>query len=213
MLKNKNINTNKKEKFKMTKIIAILLTLALALGFTACGKTERNSEKEETTTRKTRIDTTVDAFEEPTTEKTPEATTETTTEKAEEPTETITIMPEITTEAIDDNYFFNDENNIIEANNISIRPRCVYWDNGYLVAECFVINGYSYPITEINVEELYIYNNSGLIAAASFGIINNVVLQPNEHVVWTFKFAPNTIYMQNADLSELNLKYSCGYVY
>lgn len=193
----------------MKKIIAILLTLALALSFAACGTTKEKTEKEEKTTRTTRVETTTKAFEEPTTEKAPE----TTTEKVEDTTEATTVMPEITTETIDDNYFFNDENNIVEENNISIRPRYVYWDNGYLVAECYVINGYSYPITEINVEELYVYNNSGLIAAASFGIMNNVVLQPNEHVIWTFRFAPDTIFMQGADLSELSFKYTCGYVY
>lgn len=191
----------------MKKIIAILMTIALTLSFAACGKTEDKPEREEQTTKNSVVEsaiaTTSKEEVESTTEKAEDKETAT---KEEKPTETIT-------EATVENYFYNPENNIIEENNLSIRPYRVYWDNGYLVAECFVINGYDYAITQINVEELNFSNHSGLIASGNFGIIENVTLQPNEHVIWTFKFAPDCVYMPNADLSYLSCSYSCSYNY
>ncbi len=123
----------------------------------------------------------------------------------------VTVAP--TTEAEKNNVFFNANNNIVQKNCISIRPRYVYWENGYLVAECFVINGYDYAVSQINVKNLSFSNSRGLIASAGFGTIGNVTLQPNAHVVWTFKFAPNTISQTNADLSSLTSNVQCSYVY
>jgi SLAP domain-containing protein len=196
----------------MKKIIAIVLTLTFALSFAACGKTEKKTETE-TTTRKI-VETSTEEKTETLTEEKEEVTTEEKVEIIKDKQEISVEKPiDITAEVADENYFFNENNNIIEENNISIRPRYVYWENGYLVAECFVINGFDYTITQIEVDSFSISNHSGLIASASFGMINNVTLQPNEHVIWTFKYAPNAVFMSGANLGSLTCNFSCSYVY
>ena len=107
-----------------------------------------------------------------------------------------------------DNYFFNENNNGIDINAISIKPRYVYWENGQLVAECFVINGFPHTVGNINVKALEIYNESGLIASGGFGELQGLVLSSGYHGVWKFVFSADCVATPNAALQTLTLQYN-----
>lgn len=99
-------------------------------------------------------------------------------------------------------------------NSVHLQPRLVYWDNGTLVAECVLTNGFvSNPVCNLYVKEITISNNDGVIAAASFGALKDVAINAYGSIVWTFKFGPDCVYIQNADLSTLKTVYNVTYSY
>lgn len=109
-----------------------------------------------------------------------------------------------------ENIFFNENNNYYDANAVSIKPRYVYWEDGKLIAECFVINGFNYSVFNINVKSLSFNNGSVDIASASFGTMNDIVLAPYTHVIWRFEFPADCVSNYGADLSTLNCVYKVG---
>ena len=69
------------------------------------------------------------------------------------------------------NQYLNPDNHVVKDNEVSISPRCVYYKNGSLYADCYIINGFDHRIFNINVKRLIISNEEGVIAEAGFGII------------------------------------------
>lgn len=126
--------------------------------------------------------------------------------EADKPTfskiETTTSVPSPT---ISTNIFFNENNNTFDVNALTVKPRYVYWGkDGALYAECFVINGYSHNVFNINVKSITLSNKSGVIAEGTdFGVLNGVTLAPRTHVVWGFKFTGDAVKKYGADLSTL----------
>lgn len=119
-----------------------------------------------------------------------------------------------------ENVFFHDTNyaDSLHTNNVTIKPRRVYWDNGLLQAECFVINGMGGAVWNVNVNGLRFYNRAGNIANASFGTLNansqfNGSIPAHSYIVWTFTYAPDCIYNYGADLSELGCEAKTTYKY
>jgi predicted small lipoprotein YifL len=106
-----------------------------------------------------------------------------------------------------ENVFINENNNYYDVDVVSIRPRYVYWENGKLIAECFVINGFNHNVFNINVKSLSFNNGSVDIASAVFGVMNDVVLAPYNHVVWRFEFSADCVANYGADLSSLDCVY------
>ena len=53
-----------------------------------------------------------------------------------------------------------------------------------------------------NVNEFTIRNADGVIASARFEM-PGVEIKSRESIVWTFKFGPDCVFSQNADLSTL----------
>lgn len=70
-------------------------------------------------------------------------------------------------EPAQNNIFFNESNNTYDAEQVTVKPRYVYWKDGRLIAECFVINGCSVPVSDINVQGLAFANASVNIASGS----------------------------------------------
>lgn len=133
------------------------------------------------------------------------------------PPQSVTSTP-TQTPVPDENVFFHDTNyaDSLHTNNVTIKPRRVYWDNGKLQAECFVINGMSGAVWNVNVNGLRFYNRAGNIANASFGTLNansqfNGSIPAHSYIVWTFTYAPDCIYNYGADLSELGCEARTNY--
>ena len=101
------------------------------------------------------------------------------------------------------NEFFNSSNFAYDINLLSIKPRHVYWQDGKLVAECFVINGFSHTVYGIEVKSLRFSNNDGLIAETSFGSLEGMVLAPYQYAVHTFIFPSDCISAPGVSLSFL----------
>jgi len=133
------------------------------------------------------------------------------------PPQSVTSTP-TQTQTPAENVFFHDTNyaDSLHTNNVTIKPRRVYWDNGKLQAECFVINGMSGSVWNVNVSGLRFYNRAGNIANASFGTLNansqfNGSIPAHSYIIWTFTYAPDCIYNYGADLSELGCEAKTNY--
>ena len=100
------------------------------------------------------------------------------------------------------NEFWNRDNYGMLNNNINITPYHVYYKNGSLYAECYIINGYWHRIYNINVRRLTITNGSGtVIADASFGVIaGGAGIAARDYGTHTFVFGPACC-VQNARLN------------
>lgn len=177
----------------MKKLLTILLTMAIIMSLAACGtkEAEKSKDKKEETKKETQV-----------------KKKEVKEEKEEVEKEEIEANIEV-----DENYFFNEQNSSYDIDSVSIKPRYVYWENGTLVAECFVINGFSHAVHSLNVDSLTFSNESGEIASAGFGALEGVMLPAYSNVVWTFTFDADFVSIQDAELSSLTTNASVSYAY
>ena len=118
------------------------------------------------------------------------------------------------------NEFFNPNNyaDMLNSGGVNIKPRWVYWKDGYLHAECFVINGMNNPVRDIRVDHLRFYNASGTMAQAGFGTVGpnnnfNGTIGAHSYIVWTFSFAPDCISNYGASLSPLGCEADTRYAH
>lgn len=113
------------------------------------------------------------------------------------------------------NCFYNENNNSVEPNAMAIKPLFVTWDVGgeYLVAECFVINGFDHDVYDIVVNSLEVYNADGLIASGSFGLLRDLGLDAGDFTIWRFVFNTSCVVEPNAALQTLTFKYNISNKY
>ncbi len=91
-----------------------------------------------------------------------------------------------------DEYLNGDAQEIVEGE-VSVTPSRIYRDGTKLFAECYVANGLSYPVHGIRVDLMTLSNENGVIASATFGELENLVLLPGEAVLYQFEYGPETV--------------------
>ncbi len=199
----------------MKKLITSILALTMAVSLAACGAVKpaqplpkgdgTSIPSVETENVTTAPETTVPETTEP------EVTVPETTEPSV-PEETKPQQNPSNNQKVDpSNYFRNDSNNAPVAGQLAVQPQYVRWENGKLVADCFVINGTDKMIYNINIKSLQFSNDDGVIATGGFGILNNLTLAPNSYVTWTFTFSGDAVKAYGAQLGHLFTDCSWGY--
>ncbi len=184
----------------MKKFAAVLCVLALALSLFACAKTAGG----ENTSESLSVQDGAKTNEVSATDSAPAG------QSTDAPAATDSAAP--TQTGVDgSNVFFNENNTAYDADAVSVKPRYVRWEDGKLIAECFVINGCSVPVYNINVKGLSFANGSNDLASAGFGYLSDVVLQPYTNIVWTFEFGADTVTAYGADLSFLSCNYNVSF--
>lgn len=99
-------------------------------------------------------------------------------------------------------YVNNTPQNLID--NVSISPKHVYYDNGNVVMEAFVNNGYGHNVYNIKVDYLSLYDKNGkVIAESGFGLLDNLTIASGGYAEWKFIFSAEAVKNQDADLSYL----------
>lgn len=111
------------------------------------------------------------------------------------------------------NEFRNDLNYAYDLNSVSVKPKHVYWQDGKLYAQCFVINGLGQTVYNVNIKGFRLSNESVNIAEASFGVLSGVSIAPYSYIVRTFVFPADCIITPDADLSSLISYSSTSYAY
>lgn len=105
------------------------------------------------------------------------------------------------TEEETENVFYNPSNYTGAYDTVDIRPARLYWEDGKLVAECFVINNKSTTAYNINVKKLYFGNEEGTFAEGAFGIMEGASIAPYSYITWTFTFGGDAVKDYGADLT------------
>ena len=192
----------------MKKLIAAILILAALATMTACGKTAAPAPVEPAQTENAEPEiTAVELSAEPETVEAPKAKTEAT---SEQPVVEAPKAPEIA----DGSFFRNETNFAPDLDCVSVKPGYVHYENGELVAECYVINGLNKTVYDVSVNDLsFTDRENNLIAAAGFGRLEGLVLAPNQYVIWTFCFGADTVANPSADLSYLGCDAITEYCY
>ncbi len=98
---------------------------------------------------------------------------------------------------------------VVQQNEISLQPIHVYYKGNDLVAVCYVINGTQQLVSDIDIYSLRLTAGSREIAAANFGILENLTLEPGASGQWQFRFPAETVSAHNADLTDLQLHFLC----
>jgi SLAP domain-containing protein len=179
----------------MKKIIALLLALTLTLSLCACGTSTSRDRDDDRETEHTKGSSLADPIS---------------------PTGNGEISGDPTnsqTQAATANQFINMTNFAEDPGSVSIKPCRVYWENGVLVAECFVINGLDKAVHNIEVKSLAFGNKEFQIASAYFGMLQDLTIAPHSYVTWTFYFENDCVITPDADLSYLNCDASTSYYY
>ncbi len=107
--------------------------------------------------------------------------------------------------------FINTNNPNYTHGKLTIHPRHVYWKDGQLVAQCFIVNGLNESLSKVVVKRLTFTNgNNQVLADAAFtnSPINFIsaigrTLNHGENVVWEFTFSADTVKNYGADLSRI----------
>lgn len=105
------------------------------------------------------------------------------------------------------NEYFNDTNYETEEGRIAVKPRHVYWKDGKLVAECFIINGECYIAQGICVTNLLVETPDGkVIAESCFDYTHEEEVRYGSWYIQTFTFSAENVRIKDADLQDLVLK-------
>ena len=224
----------------MKKLIALIFALLLTLSVTACGgdTTDNDSSVNNSTEQNGNTSSTVSDTDNTTSSELEElpldSSTNGTTESTQVPTDTSSkdnaskndtssntsniVGGEVEIPAGDDwwsdeeNVFINENNNWYNPNSITINPKKVYWLDGKLYAECFIVNGYDYAVNSIKVNSLSFSNSKGKLAEAGFPMLN-ITLPTHTHYVHTFIFNSDTVISYGGELKSLITNANCSFKY
>ena len=191
--------TNKTNMMKKIAI-AILAVLLMSTFFAGCGIDVTLTEEENemvkdviTETLHEQMEKTEEFFEE--TWETPVAT--------EMPVATETPKTE---EKEFVRYFYNDTiDGRWTPDAISVAAKEVYFENGYLVARCYIVNGYSTMATNVSIPCLKITGENDVVIAEANFEAQDLTMAPLSYVEHIFTFAPDTILNENVDMSTLGV--------
>lgn len=224
----------------MKKLIALIFALLLTLSVTACGgdTTDNDASVNNSTEQNGNTSSTVSDTDNTTSSELVElpldSSTNGTTESTQSPTDTsskdntskdntsgntsIIIGGEVEIPvgndwwSEEDNVFINENNNWYNPNTITINPKRVYWQDGKLYAECFIVNGYDYAVNSIKVNSLSFSNSKGKLAEAGFPMLN-ITLPTHTHYVHTFIFNSDTVISYGGELKSLITNSNCSFKY
>ncbi|MBE6688711.1 MAG: hypothetical protein E7588_05475 [Ruminococcaceae bacterium] len=111
--------------------------------------------------------------------------------------------PVVENEDVENYYYRNeDPSNKFISGEITIVPKDVYWEFGSLIANCYVLNGFSYKVNNITVDSLGFYNEDGYIAGGGCGILQGLSLEPFSYCEWAFTMPPECVVKPGAILKN-----------
>lgn len=161
-----------------------------------------NSEKSEVNTAETNSKTETNK---------PSTTTskQETTNKTETSKPAVSSKEETTTEKEETKnnlYFYNDTvDGRWNADSISVVAKEVYFENGQLVAHCFIVNGYSTNATNVNIKQIIVLDKNGTQIAHAYFNSQNLSIAALSYVEHTFTFGADTITSTNVDMSVVTV--------
>ncbi len=94
---------------------------------------------------------------------------------------------------------------------VTVQPIQTRYVGKELVAICYVVNGTDEAISNIDVYSFRLTGNGQDIALADFGILQDATIDPGKAVQWQFRFPEGTVFVPNADLSDLQAHVLCDY--
>lgn len=111
----------------------------------------------------------------------------------------------------DINIYYNNSAPAVTEGVVTVQPIEVRYDNGALVAVCYVINGTQQTVENIDVYHFVLENDGQRLAAANFGYLQNAAVAPGEAIKWEFRFPRKTVLVQDARLPGLLAQVKCRY--
>ena len=86
--------------------------------------------------------------------------------------------------------------------------------NGDYQVDAYIYNGLNYPVGDINVTSMTLYDRSGnQVASAAFGVCKNLVINQKSYAIWTFHFDKEYVNDGDFDLSKHSLHVYSNFIY
>lgn len=186
-----------KRKIILSSIIGILL-----ISLMGCGQDKKETAQQLETTK-------VEEAVKDTDSEQKKNETENETSKTNNDTD---INKENLTKQSNTNIFIN-EQPMFNENCVNISPSRVYYDGDSLVLDAYVTNGLNRTVYNIEVDNITLSNESGVIASDKFSVMKGASIGPHQYIKWTFTFPAASIKKQNADLNYLHYSSKTNYDY
>lgn len=101
-------------------------------------------------------------------------------------------------------HFYNDSlDGRWVVDSITVVPKEVYFENGKLVAHCYIVNGYSTTATNVGITQIIVADKNGVQFANAYFYSQNLTIAPLSYVEHTFTFGADTLSTTNVDMSYL----------
>lgn len=110
-----------------------------------------------------------------------------------------------------DHTYHNDAAPVCVVGEVTLQPIQISYDDDEIVAVCYVINGTNQVVSQIDVYSFRLLSGGKTVAAADFGTLEKLEIEPGESVVWSFRFPESTIREENADLEKIDTIAFCQY--
>ncbi|MGH4124926.1 MAG: SLAP domain-containing protein [Clostridium sp.] len=109
---------------------------------------------------------------------------------------------------------FEDYNNPRFLDNcVNINPEQAYYEGNKFVIIAYVTNGINSNIYNVNVKNITVSNDQGVIASDGFGVMQGATIGTKQFITWKFTFSASSVKMQGADLQYLKTKSGTTYNY
>ena len=103
------------------------------------------------------------------------------------------------------NRYLNQYNYEVEEGKLSVKPANVYYQDGSIIAKCYIINGTDHKVDSVRVNEIEFSVNGETICDACFNSSSiSVNLEYGEHDLESFTFPPEAVKITDAELSNLS---------
>ena len=100
-----------------------------------------------------------------------------------------------------------------DAGDLCVQIADLFYDDGELVALCYINNGINKTVSNIDVFEFKIYNNGELVASADFGVLEGSVVRFGETIQWAFRFPKEALYKDKINTKEFAANIQTSYDY
>lgn len=100
---------------------------------------------------------------------------------------------------------------VFQQDQIAVQPIKVWYDGDELVALCYVMNGTDQTVSNVKIYGMYLTNQGKELAAANFGVLEDVTIAPGKVIQWKFRFPKDTVFVQDAELTnpQIRIEYEC----
>lgn len=90
-------------------------------------------------------------------------------------------------------------------NAISVAPVEVYFENGNLILNCYIVNGFNTTATNVSILEMYVKDANGKVIAHDTFPEQNGTINALSYVEHTFRFAASAVENTVVDMSNLTV--------
>lgn len=109
-----------------------------------------------------------------------------------------------------ENVYYDDSDPQYKRNAVTVQPILVYYEGDSLVMDCYINNGTDTDIADLDFHYVALQRSGNTLATHNFGLLDlpaeGITLEAKDSITWRFVFRKNTVLVQGATLSDLEVE-------